>query len=127
MSGEQTPPPDMRGQGSPAGQHFEGHRANSKRFGKDIYENFYHWIRKQQPSPGAMAFAFETMSLPELSPIDHAVCVRKGFSAFAGSAQVYVPVVAVPTAGLGGLVQGQFISQPLYDPYSNTYGGSPSS
>lgn len=72
-----------------------------------------------------MAYAFETLALPELSPIDHGICVRKGFSALAGSPQLYVPTVAVPTNGYGGLIQGQMIMQPLFDPYSNNYAGAP--
>lgn len=110
---------------SPAGQHYEGHRACGPRFGNDIGSNFYHWIKKDQPSAGAMEYAFETMGLPELSPIDHAICVRTGFLPFAFSPQVYVPNVSVPVNGLGGLVQGQMVMQPLYDPYSNSFAGSP--
>lgn len=110
-----------------AGVHNEGQRNSTARFGNDIYENFYHWVHKKQPGSGAEEFAFETLGLPEFSPIDHAVCVRKGFSVFAGSPQVYVPMVAVPTNGYGGLSQGQMIMQPLYDPYSNSYAGSPAS
>lgn len=110
---------------SPAGQHYEGHRALPKRFGGDIGGNFYHWIRKEQPGSGAMEYAFETMGLPELSPIDHAICIRTGFSPLAFGPQVYVPRVSVPIAGLGGLSHGQMIMQPLYDPYSNSYAGSP--
>ncbi len=110
---------------SPAGGHYEGHRLNPKRFGADIYENQYHWVHKKQPDSGAMEYAFETYAINETSPIDHAVSVRKGFSAFAFSPQVYFPMQTVPTSGLGGLIQGQMISQPLYDPYSNSYSGSP--
>lgn len=120
-AGDQFPLPDKYG--SPAGVHSEGHRANKKRF-SDIFSGLHKWTKKRQPSPGAMGYAFETLALPELSPIDHAVCVRKGFSAFAGSPQVYFPAVNVPIAGLGGLVQGQMVMQPLYDPYSNTYAGN---
>lgn len=77
------------------------------------------WERKPLPSPGAMNYAFETLSLPPFSPIDGAISNRGQLSLFQyGQLYQYqaVNTVGVPT------VSGQVIMQPLFDPASGYSG-----
>lgn len=108
---------------SPAGTHQEGHRANKKRF-SDIVKNGLHWQRKRLPTPGAQNYAFETLALFETTPIGPAVAQRKFFKVLQPQ-QIYFGGITVPITGLGGLAAGQYVMQPLVDPYNNTYGGIP--
>ena len=70
--------------------------------------------RKQQPDPGAQAFAWETLALPAFTPIGPGVlAISKRPHAF------YAP----PAYGFAGTVivglpyiAGQYILQPLIDP-----------
>jgi hypothetical protein len=73
-------------------------------------------VRQNQPDPGAPAYAYEGLGLVEFSPIGPSVINRNYLFPLA-TAQPLFAGLAVPLAGLGGLVQGQMISQPLlYDP-----------
>lgn len=108
---------------SPAGSHQEGHRADKSRFA-DIWKNTYHWQRKRLPTPGAQNYAFETLALAEFSPVGWGVRARQFFNVLQPP-QLYVNGQALPITGLGGLIAGQVIMQPLIDPYSGTYGGYP--
>jgi hypothetical protein len=106
------------------GQHSDGHRANRARFA-DIFESgLFHWEKKKQLSPGAMAYAFETLALAEFTPIGPSVASRHLFQTVQPP-QLYVNNMVVNTTGLGGLYAGQYISQPLLDPSTNSYGGTP--
>lgn len=108
---------------SNAGYHSEGNASAGKRVVDVKNTDFdFHWQQKKQPSPGAMAFAWETLALQPLSPIDHGVAIRKGFSPLAFSPQLYVKMPSVPTAGYGGLQTGQMIMQSLIDPYTQAVG-----
>lgn len=70
--------------------------------------------RKELPSPGAMNYAYETLALAPQSEISGAVAQRQQLSLFA--AQVY-KYQDIPLQGIG-LVSGQVIGQPLFDPAS---------
>lgn len=94
---------------APAGFHSEGHR-DSKRHG-DVFKNMFQWQRKQQASPGAMNYAFETLRLVEFSPIGPSIWVRQPMRAF--QKPLYVNGAGIPATGLGGVVSGQIVFQPL--------------
>ncbi len=108
---------------SPAGAHYEGHRANAGRM-TDVFKGMYHWIKKQLPSPGTGNYAYSSLALYELSPIGPAVASRNLFQTVQPP-QLYLNGQAISTVGIGGLVAGQYISQPLLDPSTQTYGGVP--
>lgn len=71
-------------------------------------------------SPGTGNYAFESLALNELTPIGPSTNTA-GFLKVVQPPQLYVAGRAVPTTGLGGLVAGQVILQPLINPqgYSN--------
>ena len=107
---------------SPAGYHTEGHRMNNPARFADIWKDgFHHWTRKEQPTPGALAYAFESLGLVEFTPIGAGVAQRVQLRPLA--AQSYLPAQLLPLQGLGGIVAGQVITQPLIDPYNQTFGG----
>jgi hypothetical protein len=73
-------------------------------------------VRQAQPDPGAPAYAYEGLGLVEYSPIGPSVANRSYLFPLATSPLLFAGH-AVPLHGLGGLVRGQFINQPLlYDP-----------
>ena len=71
------------------------------------------WEKKRQPSPGAQAFAWETLGLAQFTPIGPTVNVRKPFNVTPGTMQpavgLAVTMNGVPT------VAGQIFGQGLYD------------
>lgn len=82
------------------------------------------WEKKRQPSPGAMAFAWETLGLEQFTPIGPGVHVRQGFQV--------TPGVPQPATGqavwLDGIPTnaGQVYGQALYDPSTGyTTGATP--
>lgn len=103
----------------PAGKHSDGHRLNSKRFTSYMIEGLTY-LRKQLPGPGAMNYALETLALSETTPIGPAVAQRQFWKTV--NPQLFVPTQAAFNSGYGGLAQGQFLSQPLFDPYNNQFG-----
>lgn len=118
MAGEQYTTP-LPGGVSPAGAHSEGHRENKGRFTSFIAEG-YTWIQKRLASPGAMNYAFETLALAESTAIGPAIRQRQFWAI--QQAPLFVEGPGRPTSGYGGVAQGQYISQPLFDPYNNTFG-----
>lgn len=118
MAGESYTPPSIIGI-TPAGSHSEGHRVNKRRFTSVMIDG-YHWMRKRLPGPGAMNYAFESMALAESTPIGPGVAQRQFWATV--SPPLFVNNISAPNAGYGGVATGQYISQPLYDPYNNTYG-----
>lgn len=118
MAGESYTPPPITGI-TPAGSHSEGHRANRRRFASYVIDG-YTWVRKRLNGPGAMNYAFESLALSETTPIGPGVRQRQFWATVAPP--LFVPDVTAPYAGLGGIVSGQTISQPLYNPYTNSYG-----
>ena len=103
----------------PAGSHTEGHRTNGKRF-TEIMHQGYDWIRKQLPTPGAMNYAFETLALAESTAIGPGIAQRQFWQTV--QTPLFVGEMTRPQSGYGGVVQGQAIYQPLFDPYNNTFG-----
>lgn len=108
---------------TPAGNHSEGNRSNKGRF-NTIMDGLYRFVRKQTPTQGAMNYALETLGLVEFSPIATGIPAKFHFNMLEGGV-VYQDAPAVLTSGLGGLVTGQWMLTPLYDPNTNTYGGVP--
>ncbi len=104
-----------------AAQHSEGHRTDSKRF-SEIVNPVQHWVKKEQPTPGAYAYAFETIALPEFGVVGTGIGPSFFFKPFQQPS--YQQNKSVPIAGLGGIVAGTVYSQPLYDPSTNTFGGA---
>lgn len=120
MSGEAyTPPFPFPGKVTPAGHHTDGHRTNGRRF-TDIMADGYHWVRKRLNGPGAMNYAFESLALAESTPIGPGVRQRKFWATV--ESPLFVPDMSRPSSGYGGVLHGQAIYQPLFDPYNNRYG-----
>ena len=78
----------------------------------DLYQGV--WEKKRQPSPGAQAYAFETLGLAQFTPIGPAVAAREHINPFPGTPQPYV-TKAVVLDGIA-ITAGQIYGQPLYDP-----------
>lgn len=104
---------------SPVAPHNDGHR-DCGRFG-DVFSGGYHWERKRQPTPGAQNYAFETLELYEETPIGAGVSARQHFRPMQPG-QFYVAGQALQLQGIGGLAAGQYVQQPLIDPYNQSYG-----
>ncbi len=107
-----------------AGHHEEGHRDNRNRFSDVMKGGFLHWVRKRLPTAGSQNYAFESLGLAEFTPIGAAVGSRMMLQK-TQPPQSYLPINAVLTNGLGGLVAGQIALQGLYDPNTGTYQGQP--
>ena len=107
-----------------AGAHAEGHRFGNKGRFSDVFKAFLHWERKRLPTPGAMNYALESLGLPEYNVIGAGVGPR-AYLMKTQPQQQYVPINAVLTNGLGGVVAGQIALQGLYDPNTGTFAGSP--
>lgn len=105
-----------------AASHAEHHRADRSRFAH-LVNITAHYVNKPQPTPGTKSYAYESLGLVEFSPVGTGIYARKLMSQVAK--QSYMDQKSVPTTGYGGLVAGNFLFQPLYDPVSNTYGGVP--
>lgn len=77
------------------------------------------WEKKRQPSPGAQAYAWETLGLAPFSPIGPSVNVRKGISPLAGIEQP----VSLQAVVLNGVPTnaGQIYGQALFDPSVGIY------
>lgn len=105
---------------SRAGGHGHGKRENAR--DADVVLSGFHWQKKQLPTPGAGNFAFESLGLPQQSPIGPAVCNRS-FLMVVQPGQLYMRGIVTPVSGVGGLVAGTVRGQPLYDPNTKTYGG----
>lgn len=101
-----------------AGTHSDG--LNDRGRFADITKNGYSWTRKKLPTPGALNYAFDTLALPELSPVGPGIGSVFFFNKT--SVPLYVAANQVVTNGLGGLQAGQFVAQPLIDTYNNSYG-----
>ena len=113
---------DMPSDGiAPSYDHQEGHRTDPKRF-PDIVNGTIRWENKQQPTPGALSYAYETLALPEFGVVNAGIISSFLFSPV--SSPLYQPYKSVAPTGYGGLVAGTIMSQPLYDPATNTYGGA---
>lgn len=96
-----------------------GHRTNSKRF-TSISADGYHWTRKRLPGPGALNYAFDNLALFEIPPSGPSFGVQNMFRPL--EKPLFMTNLQVVINGIGGLVQGQALSQPLFDPYNNQFG-----
>lgn len=104
---------------TPAGSHTEGHRANRGRF-TSIMTDGYLWVQKRLNGPGAMNYAFDSLALAESTAIGPAIRQRQFWNI--RPVPLFVGEISRPTSGYGGVAQGQMLSQPLLDPYNNSYG-----
>lgn len=80
-----------------------------------VFENKFPW---NFPSPGAQAYAFESLGLVEFSPIGPSGVVIEPIRKF--TPQMFVGQ-AVALQGIG-IQSGQMITQPLIDPDAGTTG-----
>jgi hypothetical protein len=103
-----------------AAEHYQGHRVDTGRFG-DIVNPTQHWVKKEQPTPGAMQYAYESLGLPEFGMVNAGIISSRSMCPV--SKPSYQSNKSVPITGFGGVV-GTIVSQPLYDPASNTFGGA---
>lgn len=65
-----------------------------------------------QPFPGAPAYAYEVLGLVEYSPIGPATINRNHLYPFATTAPLFA-TQGLPIQGIGGVIQGSFVSTPL--------------
>lgn len=100
-----------------AGAHTDFHSNDPRRFVNS--SDFYRWERKNMLSPGANAYAFETLALAEFTPVGPSIVTRQPMRVTTANVYMYQQL---GIAGYGGLVPGNMIMQPLVDPYSNSYG-----
>jgi hypothetical protein len=103
---------------APAGQ--PGLDAGDARIAAPIFEIQYQ--NTVQPSPGAMAYAFESLALTPYPVSGPTVATRRPINP---TAQPMYVLQSVPLVGLsfGGTVAGQLVTQPLFNPYGGGYSG----
>lgn len=95
---------------------------NPQRFNQVMIDG-YRWEKRELPSYGGAAqFVFDALALAESTPIGPGVRQRTFWRT--QNAPLIYPSQQAATAGFGGVIQGQFISQPLFDPYSGRYGNT---
>ncbi len=94
---------------------FRKKKARIVEIPRDPPEGMYQgvWEKKRQPSPGAQAYAWETLGLPQFSPVGPSITVRQGLAVVAESIQPMVgqavPISGIPTTA------GQIFGQQLFD------------
>ena len=81
-----------------------------------------HYGNTVQPGPGAMAYAYESLSLAPFPVSGPTIATRTPINPTA--APMYV-LQSIPIASYGGTVAGQMVGQPLFNPYGNGYSGAP--
>lgn len=75
-----------------------------------------------QPTAGAMAYAYESLSLAPFPVSGPTIATRTPINPTA--APMYV-LQSIPIASYGGIVAGQLAAQPLFNPYGGGYSGAP--
>jgi hypothetical protein len=99
---KRTPPQNTREQAiAMAGSRFTP-------FSAHIYENM------PQPSPGTNSYAYTNLGLVETTPIGPAVANRQQLLPL--QPQPLYANLGLKVQGIGGLVTGQIVGQPLIDP-----------
>lgn len=79
---------------------------------------FYQYIYATQlPTPGAMAYGFESEMLAFRPCIGPAIGARQQFASVFPTPQAYQALAMGWAAGLTGVVHGQSVLQPLSNPY----------
>jgi hypothetical protein len=76
----------------------------------------HDFLYRQQPNPGAPAFAFQTYGLVEFTPIGAGDSNRRQLKPESAAGIVQFANLGLQTSGLGGLAQGQFALSPLIVP-----------
>lgn len=85
-----------------------------------IFESLYRYRRTRQPSPGVQAYGFDLgpgFTLPR-QWLENGYWVPQYFRPLSQEGINYVSFPTTTVAGLGGLVQGQIVGQPLSQPPS---------
>lgn len=73
-------------------------------------------IHRNQPNPGAPAFAYQALGLYEMTPIGAGDANRRQIKPESAAGIVQFANLGLRTTGLGGLSQGQFVTAPLIVP-----------
>lgn len=84
-----------------------------------------HYGNTTQPSPGAMAYAYEVLALPQFPPSGPTVATRRPINPTSKPMYVLQAVPAVSVSGFGGTVAGQLALAPLFNPYQGFSGIAP--
>lgn len=71
----------------------------------------------QMPTPGAMAYGFESEMLALRAAVGPAIGARTYFRSLFPTPQAYQAASLAWQSGLGGVVHGQSALQPLSNPY----------
>lgn len=80
---------------------------------------FYQYIyASQMPTPGAMAYGFESEMLCIRPMIGPGIGARFQFATLFPTPQAYQASSAIWQTGLTGVVHGQNVLQPLSNPYN---------
>lgn len=83
----------------------------------DMRPGTFHqvWEEKQLPGPGAQNFAYESLALPEFTPVGPGVGIRQQIVPLEEPLYVYQAVIpqGIP------IVAGTVVMQPLFDPRSD--------
>lgn len=110
---------DLTGQPQPLPQTLAAQVLNSKR---DRYRPFtsHSFIQARLPDPGAPQWTFDVLGLVEFTPIGTGIVNQGEILALEG-APLFVNQ-AVFVQGLGGIVQGEIVLQPLMSDPSLTAG-----
>ena len=83
-----------------------------------VNQPFYQFVRAVlMPTPGAMAYGFESEMMPLRPAIGSAVGARFQFCSLFPAPQYYQAAAALAQTGLTGVSHGQLVLQPLSDPY----------
>lgn len=80
--------------------------------------------QKPQPSPGAQAYAYESLSLPPFPPSGPSITVRGNGQPRPVATPMYT-FQAIPLTGLGGTVAGSLYGGQLFDPNGPGFSGPP--
>lgn len=98
-------------------------RADAARVGHVAGAPVHLSRRNPATTPGAYNYAYDMLNLYEQNICGPGYCVRKMPKVFEGTN--WLATQGILDVGFGGLVAGNFVMQPLYDPASNSYGGYP--
>jgi hypothetical protein len=80
---------------------------------------FYQFAYGNQiPTPGAMAYGFESEMLAMRAMLGPGIAARFQFASVFGTPQAYQAASMLWQAGLTGVVHGQTALQPLTNPYA---------
>lgn len=88
-------------------------------FGRKIPPFFQFVHASKMPTPGAMAYGFESEMMAFRPAIGAGIGARFQFSSLFPAPQAFQASSITWQAGLTGVVHGQSVLQPLSDPYGS--------